>query len=63
MQMAADIGKEDFYKYQNIYNFGLRTNIDLPGESRTDTLVYTAENTNATSLATNAFGQNYNVTR
>ncbi|MEY8391488.1 penicillin-binding transpeptidase domain-containing protein [Lachnospiraceae bacterium 45-W7] len=62
MQMAADIGKEDFYKYQNIYNFGLRTNIDLPGETRTDTLIYTAENTNATSLATNAFGQNFNVT-
>ncbi len=62
MQMAADIGKEDFYKYQNIFNFGLRTNIDLPGEARTDGLIYYAENTNATSLATNAFGQNFNVT-
>ncbi len=62
MQMAADIGKEDFYKYQNIFNFGLRTNIDLPGETRTDGLIYTADNTNATSLATNAFGQNFNVT-
>ena len=62
MRMAADIGKDDFYKYQNIFNFGLRTNIDLPGESRTDTLIYTAENTNTTSLATNAFGQNFNVT-
>lgn len=62
MQMAADIGKEDYYKYQNIYNFGLRTNIDLPGEARTDSLIYTADNTNATSLATNAFGQNFNVT-
>lgn len=62
MQMAADIGKEDFYKYQNIFNFGLKTNIDLPGESRTDTLIYTAEDTNSTSLATNAFGQNFNVT-
>ncbi len=62
MQMAADIGKEDFYKYQNIFNFGLRTNIDLPGETRTDGLIYTVENTNATSLATNSFGQNFNVT-
>lgn len=62
MQMAADIGNEDFYKYQNIFNFGLRTNIDLPGETRTDGLIYTAENTNATSLATNSFGQNFNVT-
>ncbi len=62
MQMADDIGKEDFYKYQNIFNFGLRTNIDLPGEARTDGLIYTAENTDATSLATNSFGQNFNVT-
>lgn len=62
MQMAMDIGKEDFYKYQNIFNFGLKTNIDLPGEARTDTLIYTAENTNMTSLVTNSFGQNFNVT-
>ncbi len=62
MQIAADIGKEDFYKFQNIFNFGLRTGIDLPGEARTDTLVYTVENTNSTSLATNSFGQNFNVT-
>lgn len=62
MQMAIDIGKEDFYKYQNIFNFGLKTNIDLPGEARTDSLIYTVDNTNMTSLATNAFGQNFNVT-
>lgn len=62
MQMAMDIGKEDYYKYQNIFNFGLKTNIDLPGEARTDTLIYTADNTNMTSLVTNSFGQNFNVT-
>lgn len=62
MQMAIDIGKEDYYKYQNIFNFGLKTNIDLPGEARTDSLIYTVDNTNMTSLATNSFGQNYNVT-
>ena len=62
MQMAEDIGTEDFYKYQNIFNFGLRTNIDLPGEARTDGLIYTAEHTDKTSLATNSFGQNFNVT-
>ncbi len=62
MQMAMDIGKEDFYKYQNIFNFGLKTNIDLPGEARTDSLIYTVDNTNLTSLVTNAFGQNFNVT-
>lgn len=62
MAMAMDIGKEDFYKYQNIFNFGLRTNIDLPGEARTDSLIYTVDNTNLTSLVTNSFGQNFNVT-
>ena len=62
MHMVLDIGKEDFYKYQNIFNFGLRTNIDLPGEARTNTLIYTAQTTNDTSLATNSFGQNFNVT-
>ncbi len=62
MQMAMDIGKEDFYKYQNIFNFGLKTNIDLPGEARTDSLIYTVDNTNMTSLVTNSFGQNFNVT-
>ncbi len=62
MGMAIDIGKEDFYKYQNIFNFGLKTNIDLPGEARTDGLIYTVDNTNLTSLATNSFGQNFNVT-
>ena len=62
MAMAFEVGKEAFYKYQNIFNFGLRTNIDLPGEARTDTLIYTVDNTNDTSLATNAFGQNFNVT-
>ncbi len=36
--------------------------MDLPGEARTDTLIYTADNTNGTSLATNSFGQNFNVT-
>ncbi len=62
MQMGMDIGKEDFYKYQNIFHFGLKTNIDLPGEARTDSLIYTVDNTNMTSLATNSFGQNFNVT-
>lgn len=62
MQMSYAIGVDTFAKYQNIFNMGLRTNIDLPGEARTDTLVYTADTMNITSLATNSFGQNFNVT-
>ena len=62
MQMSYVIGAENFCKYQQIFNFGLKTNIDLPGEARTDTLIYTLDEMSTTSLATNAFGQNFNVT-
>ena len=40
----------------------MKTNIDLPGEARTDSLIYHADNMDPTALATNAFGQNFNVT-
>lgn len=62
MQMSYRIGAENFCRYQQIFNFGLKTNIDLPGEARTDSLIYPIETMNKTSLATNSFGQNFNVT-
>lgn len=62
MAIGFQIGVDVFCQYQNIFNIGLRTGIDLPGEARTDTLIYTAENMKQTTLATNAFGQNYNAT-
>lgn len=70
MQIAEKVGESNFSRYQNMFNLGLRTNIDLPGEARTDTLIYyTKENApnerlvmRTTDLATNSFGQNYNVT-
>lgn len=70
MQIASRLGEQNFTKYQNMFNLGLRTNIDLPGEARTDTLIYyTQENApnerlvmRTTDLATNSFGQNFNVT-
>lgn len=62
MQMSYRIGVDDFCKYQNLFGFGLRTNIDLPGEARTDTLLYHAEDMKTVDLATNSFGQNFNVT-
>ena len=70
MQIAAKLGEENYSKYQNLFNFGLRTGIDLPGEARTDSLIYypsdTAPSENlimgSTDLATNSFGQNFNVT-
>ena len=62
MYMADDIGYEDFCEYQNIFNFGLRTNIDLADEARTENLIYNAEDMGEADLATNSFGQNFNVT-
>lgn len=62
MQMSYKIGAENFVKYQSAYGFGLKTNIDLPGEANTSTLVYTLDNMKPVDLATNSFGQNYNTT-
>ena len=70
MQIAAKLGEEEYSKYQNLFNLGLRTGIDLPGEARTDSLIYYAKDLapsdnlamGATDLATKSFGQNFNVT-
>lgn len=62
MQMSFAIQKENLLNYQQIFGFGQKTNIDLPGEARTDSLLYTLETMDDSSLATNSFGQNFNVT-
>ena len=61
MNAAFQEGAENFVKYQHIFGFGEKTGIDLPGEADTSSLVYKAESLGKTSLATNSFGQNYNV--
>lgn len=62
MYIADALGKDDFVKYQNSFGFGLKTNIDLAGEARTAGLLYTKETIGPTELATNSFGQSFNVT-
>ncbi|WP_130837957.1 peptidoglycan D,D-transpeptidase FtsI family protein [Lachnoclostridium sp. Marseille-P6806] len=62
MQEAFAMGKEVFCRFQNIFGFGLKTNIDLANEARTDTMIYQADKMGITDLATNAFGQNFDVT-
>ncbi len=62
MHMAAMEGKAIFKKYQDMFNLGSRTGIDLPGEASAASLVYRVSNMDATSLATNGFGQNFNCT-
>ena len=61
MLMGKQIGKDIFLEYQERFNFGLKTNIDLAGESRTENLVFNANNLGETELATSTFGQGYNV--
>lgn len=61
MDTAFQEGAENFVKYQHIFGFGEKTGIDLPGEADTKDLIYTADTLGKTSLATNSFGQNYNV--
>lgn len=60
MYIGQAIGKEEFCRYQKLFGFGEYTGIDLPGEAVG--LLYDAEDMDSASLATNSFGQNFNVT-
>jgi len=62
MNTAFAEGAETFVKYQHVFGFGDKTTVDLPGEADTASLVYTADTLGKTTLATNSFGQNFNVT-
>ena len=61
MHMGQAIGKTNFAKFQQVFNFGLKTNVDLAGEARTVDLLFNEKMGDA-DLATNTFGQNFNVT-
>ena len=63
MTMGNAMGKDVLMKYLSNFNMGLRTNIDLQGEARTDTLIYDVNNMVASDLALSTFGQGYNVTQ
>lgn len=62
MHIGNDMGKTTYLKYFQEFNFGLKTNVDLTGESRTDSLVFNSNTMGPTELATSTFGQGYNVT-
>lgn len=62
MQIGASVGISNFIKYQRNFNIGRKTNIDLPGEVNAASLVYTENTMGPTDLATNSFGQSFNVT-
>lgn len=62
MRIAQALGADAFCQFQQNFNFGLKTNIDLAGEARTASLVYTTDTMKPVDLATNSFGQSFNVT-
>lgn len=62
MDIGASLGAQSFAKYQRVFCFGEKTGIDLPGEAETAGLLYNADNMGPVELATNAFGQGFNVT-
>ncbi|MCR5670243.1 MAG: cell division protein FtsI [Butyrivibrio sp.] len=61
MYVAQAIGINNFTKFQKDFGFGLKTNVDLAGEARTEGLTYSASNMTPTDLATNSFGQGFNA--
>lgn len=61
MKIGFNVQKEGLEICQNLFNFGLKTNIDLPDEVYTYNSIHRAENMNIIDLATNSFGQNFDV--
>ena len=64
MQIVRTVGPDTFYDFQSDFGFGQKTTIDLPNEASTKNLIYTRDELNRieSNLATNSFGQNFNVT-
>lgn len=62
MQIGQRMGAATYLEYFRNFNFGLKTNVDLAGEMRTDSLVFNLDTMGPTELATSTFGQGYNVT-
>jgi len=62
MYIGQAMGINSFLKEMETFNIGLKTNIDLAGEARTASLVFTEKTMGPTELATSTFGQGYNVT-
>lgn len=60
MEIAEEIGTEEFCKYQSIFGFGEYTGLDLTGNAAG--ILYSADNMGSVDLATNSFGQNFTVT-
>lgn len=61
MQISRLEGVDIFCKYQSIFGFGMKSGIDLPGEASCEGLLFSPDAMTLQDLATNSFGQNFNV--
>lgn len=62
MKIGTKLGRSTFMKYNRLFNFGLKTNIDLTGETLTTTVVFDEAKMTAADLAIGSFGQGFNAT-
>lgn len=60
MQIGLKLGANLTEKYQDIFGYGRKTYVDLPGEE--SGITKSASDMDDSDVATNAFGQNFNVT-
>lgn len=60
MAIGRKMGAAKFLEYQQRFNFGTRTGIDLPNEETG--LLFTEDNMYEVELSTSAFGQGFNCT-
>ena len=63
MRMGQQIGVSTYLDYFQRFNFGYKTNIDLAGEAKTNTLVFTEKTMGPAELATSTFGQGFACTQ
>lgn len=59
MYLGRLMGPEILSQYQYRFGFGTKTGIDLPNESRG--ILYEVKDMGSATIATNSFGQNFNV--
>jgi stage V sporulation protein D (sporulation-specific penicillin-binding protein) len=60
MQMSYELGADNMLRYQSLFNFGLKTGIDLPGEN--SGILYDENTMGTIELATTSFGQGFTCT-
>lgn len=60
MEIGARLGAKEFASYTDLFGFGQKTGIDLPGEA--NAIIYHADTLGPVELATSSFGQSNTVT-